>query len=313
MGRIVHPLEINPKLVLHVGMVAIQWARVEFTLSRMTVGLLKSDAPIGLLLTSDLGFQTIQHFIACYVQTNHPHGPDFGEEITALIGEADRLRIIRNSLVHNSWHPDEEDEHRLLVLRFRGKIRMYSEVWPDPVLVQVVEHLIELLRGLSDFIQSTIFWKASTSGSGAHHRPIHLLHDSLRMFLLVIPRRQTFCPGFDRLRGHNQLNNGRASLRRRCTGNRFITTASRMWFQVYNPRMALPNLGLSSGQITHALVQPSPQNIPLLFSRESVVQCVVPPGKRGGSRSSRTRGGMRWTQGLRLTSVARAYGEVVWS
>lgn len=153
MGRIVHPLEINPKLVLHVGMVAIQWARVEFTLSRMTVGLLKSDAPIGLLLTSDLGFQTIQHFIACYVQTNHPHGPDFGEEITALIGEADRLRIIRNSLVHNSWHPDEEDEHRLLVLRFRGKIRMYSEVWPDPVLVQVVEHLIELLRELSDFIQ----------------------------------------------------------------------------------------------------------------------------------------------------------------
>ena len=34
---------------------------------------------------------------------------------------------------------------------------------------------------------------------------------------------------------------------------------------------------------------------------------------RGGSRSSRTCGGMRWTRKLRLTSVTRADGEVVWS
>ena len=33
---------------------------------------------------------------------------------------------------------------------------------------------------------------------------------------------------------------------------------------------------------------------------------------RGGSRSSRTCGGMRWTRRLRLTSVADADGEVVW-
>src|SRR6476660_8787960 len=32
----------------------------------------------------------------------------------------------------------------------------------------------------------------------------------------------------------------------------------------------------------------------------------------GRSRSSRTRGEMRWTRELRLTCVARAYGEVVW-
>jgi hypothetical protein len=34
---------------------------------------------------------------------------------------------------------------------------------------------------------------------------------------------------------------------------------------------------------------------------------------RGGSRSSRTCGEMRWTRELRLTCVAQAYGEVVWS
>ena len=40
---------------------------------------------------------------------------------------------------------------------------------------------------------------------------------------------------------------------------------------------------------------------------------AVSPDKRGGSRSSRTCGGMRWTQWPRLTSVAEADGEVVWS
>jgi hypothetical protein len=39
---------------------------------------------------------------------------------------------------------------------------------------------------------------------------------------------------------------------------------------------------------------------------------LVSPDERGGSRSSRTRGGMRWTRKLRLTSVADAYGESVW-
>src|ERR1700760_4569366 len=38
----------------------------------------------------------------------------------------------------------------------------------------------------------------------------------------------------------------------------------------------------------------------------------VSPDERGGSRSSRTRGGMRWTRKLRLTSAADAYGESVW-
>jgi len=39
----------------------------------------------------------------------------------------------------------------------------------------------------------------------------------------------------------------------------------------------------------------------------------VSPDERGGSRSSRTRVEMRWTRKSRLTSVADADGEVVWS
>ena len=39
----------------------------------------------------------------------------------------------------------------------------------------------------------------------------------------------------------------------------------------------------------------------------------VSPDERGGSRSSRTRGGMRWTRKLRLTSATDADGEDVWS
>ena len=39
----------------------------------------------------------------------------------------------------------------------------------------------------------------------------------------------------------------------------------------------------------------------------------VSPDERGGSRSSRTCGGMRWTRMCRRRTARDAYGEVVWS
>src|SRR6202011_3831665 len=39
----------------------------------------------------------------------------------------------------------------------------------------------------------------------------------------------------------------------------------------------------------------------------------VSPDERGGSRSSRTRGGMRWTRRRRMTNAVVADGEAVWS
>ena len=54
------------------------------------------------------------------------------------------------------------------------------------------------------------------------------------------------------------------------------------------------------------------------FSTLPVAQIIstsprVSSHKRGGSRSSRTRGGMRWTRMVLLTRVLDADGEVVWS
>jgi hypothetical protein len=68
------------------------------------------------------------------------------------------------------------------------------------------------------------------------------------------------------------------------------------------------------GQISQNPVRPFPKK----YSASAVGQISglvwrVSPDERGGSRSSRTRGGMRWTRKLRLTSVADADGEVVWS
>jgi hypothetical protein len=45
----------------------------------------------------------------------------------------------------------------------------------------------------------------------------------------------------------------------------------------------------------------------------TTISCAVSSHSRGVSRSSRTRGGMRWTRAARLTKRADADGEVVWS
>jgi hypothetical protein len=160
MANRIHPLEISPRLVLHVGMVAIQWARIEFTLSKLMVGLLRAEAPVGLLLTSGMAFQTIKNFVACYVEANPLDGPIFCEELTTLIEEADRLRIVRNSLVHNSWHPDEVDQHHLLVLRFRGRIKIHSEVWSDEQFTAIIQDMIDLLGGMAAFLEKYNLQKA---------------------------------------------------------------------------------------------------------------------------------------------------------
>jgi hypothetical protein len=68
------------------------------------------------------------------------------------------------------------------------------------------------------------------------------------------------------------------------------------------------------GQITQNPVQPFAQKY-FAFAVGQIISIAPPvsPDERGGSRSSRTCGGMRWTRKLRLTSVTRADGEAVWS
>jgi len=50
---------------------------------------------------------------------------------------------------------------------------------------------------------------------------------------------------------------------------------------------------------------PLAKNILLFRNRKSVYVKTVSPDERGGSRSSRTCGGMRWTRWRRMTSAAR--------
>ena len=71
------------------------------------------------------------------------------------------------------------------------------------------------------------------------------------------------------------------------------------------------------GQISRRdknLSSPRAKNIPLSPSGKSALPArAVSPDERDGSRSSRTCGEMRWTRRPRLTSVAQADGEAVWS
>jgi hypothetical protein len=152
MARTIHPLDIDARLVIDVGMLTIQWARVEFTLKKILIGILKAEAPVGLLLTGDLGFKAIQNFTDCYLEANP--SAILATELSQLMKEAARLYSIRNSFVHNTWHPEASaDKHHLLVVRFRGRVQLYSEVWSDQQRANAIEETIALLTGLSSFGQ----------------------------------------------------------------------------------------------------------------------------------------------------------------
>jgi hypothetical protein len=77
--------------------------------------------------------------------------------------------------------------------------------------------------------------------------------------------------------------------------------------------------GLPDGQITRqptlffSRVQSPSKNILIFRNRKSAYTTHIPSHLRGGSRSSRTRDGMRWTRMVLLTRAPEADGEVVWS
>jgi hypothetical protein len=67
------------------------------------------------------------------------------------------------------------------------------------------------------------------------------------------------------------------------------------------------------GQISKNLSSPARKNISLVASGKSVVFLRPSHPTRGAARDRHeTRGGMRWTRKLRLTSAAEADGEGVW-
>jgi hypothetical protein len=71
---------------------------------------------------------------------------------------------------------------------------------------------------------------------------------------------------------------------------------------------------LPDGLSDDSPVQPLPQKYPASrLTQINSISPAVPFLRRGGSRSSRTRDGMRWTWMAPKTRALLADGEVVWS
>lgn len=173
-----HPLDIDPPLVLNIGMLAIQWARVEFVLKKITVSLLGAEAPNGLLLTGDMGFRAIDNFISCVIESKPAKHEKMTAGLALLMEEARRIYALRNSFVHNSWIGGDQDTHyNLLVVRFRGKIQLYSEHWTEKQLSAAVQETIDLLIALTAFAKKNrLFktfhkWEKQATSQGTHGEP----------------------------------------------------------------------------------------------------------------------------------------------
>jgi hypothetical protein len=71
--------------------------------------------------------------------------------------------------------------------------------------------------------------------------------------------------------------------------------------------------GANHFRFSEVVSSPEIKNISLFPKRKSGYIASIPSRPEGRRPSSRTWDGERWTRKLRLTSVAEAYGEDVWS
>lgn len=180
MADTVEPFDVNPRLVLAVGMLAIQWARVEFTVQKIIVGLLQSDGPIGLMLASNMGNRSISEFLGAFQQAvkSDSYDADFAPSLRVLITEFDRILGIRNRIVHNSWPNNfSENQALALVVRFKGNTRLHEELWEISDIEGVIDDTVQLLTTLTLFAQKyDLFgpmhaWEKHASSVGTPDEP----------------------------------------------------------------------------------------------------------------------------------------------
>jgi|GEM_PF-3061747 len=140
---------VEPRLVISVGVVAIQWARIEWALQKIAIGVLGSDVARSVVLTTNLGFRALEQYLSALLHTTPTHGPEFVHDLSTLLGEARRLHEIANTLIGNTW-PDALSERDFIgqtVALKEGKI-LFEEVWTDKQINIVIDDLIDLMEAL---------------------------------------------------------------------------------------------------------------------------------------------------------------------
>jgi hypothetical protein len=152
MRRFQDGVELNPKLALSIGFIAVQWARIEFTTQRICIGVLEAKAPPGLMLTASIGNRTILDFLRSVAVSTAANHKRFAGDLTVICDEFQRLLGLRNSIVHNTW-PRTKSKKRFvaLVARFKGKPRLHEEAWSPAQIQRVATDCLELLATLEWF------------------------------------------------------------------------------------------------------------------------------------------------------------------
>lgn len=180
MGKNIEPFDISHRLVLAVGMVAIQWARVEFTMQKLVIGLLKANGPVGFMLTSGLGNRAMTDFLGVVAESARPDAftPQFSADLKLLVSEFNRVQTQRNKVVHNTWPESNNATALALVARFKGKVQFREELWDVSDVERIADDTVALLTDLNCFARlHRLFepmeeWEQHASSIGTPLEPV---------------------------------------------------------------------------------------------------------------------------------------------
>ena len=136
---------VEPRLVVAIGVIAIQWARIEWTLQKIAIGVLGSDVSKSIALVGNLGFRALEQYLSALIHATPTHGPEFVRDLSTLLGESRRLYGIANSLTNNTW-PNALNEREYIgrTVTLKGSKILFEEIWTEKQINIVVEELLDL-------------------------------------------------------------------------------------------------------------------------------------------------------------------------
>ncbi len=140
---------VEPRLVVAIGVIAIQWARIEWTLQKIAIGILGSDVSKSIALVGNLGFRALEQYLSALIHAAPTHGPEFVRDLSTLLGESRRLYGIASSLMGNTW-PDALSEREYIgqSVTLKGSKVVFEEIWTEKQINLVVEELLDLADAL---------------------------------------------------------------------------------------------------------------------------------------------------------------------
>lgn len=149
--------QIEPELLELLGSFIVKWSFVEVCVSDLFVLLTRGDPGCMLVVTSTTSANTITGWIKALIESHKKTPHDLVNEINDVLSEVDRLRSVRNTLVHGLWVTTGPEHSAIVHTANLGRNEIIKELVVTVAdLRELIDDSLEVARKLRSLVKNIV-------------------------------------------------------------------------------------------------------------------------------------------------------------